>query len=876
MLRKSRRARVLAAMPRMVLALLLLYGCVTVLSTLSGGAFFNTRAASNTRVLFLAGGKWVKKDAPLTPPPGPMYPWWDEAPSREKWVSSWNARWSDWDTWKKQSDHRTDWWVAWWGISTYGYGAWQWSFERPEWRKRWYNGYRQQWRTTLPYVEKDGTVWNRTVHSFRAPSMVEVDGVLVAIADARYRSSTDYHLTDIVAKYSADGGKTWKTEVIIRNPQVNPVYSRVVDPTVVVKGNKIFVLAGMFYNTYGYWSWHANSSDWDAAMYVGDVEKTVADGVPAATITWKKLRTFKEEYLSRYQYNVKPDYEWDTDISWEPSHFLGGVGHGIVTSTDLYKEMADGQREKVADKGVIIIPIQIKQGTFKVAATILYSKDDGKTWKFGDGRTPIHTTESSVVEWKGMLLLNARSDSGFRKVFTSDDMGNNWEEYWKLSKVWGNAPSRRAPGSSSSTIKVNIEGRDLMLLTVPKNTRESHDRDRLQLWITDGDRVFLVGQVSNGDDKGPYATLMHMKDPKTREDVLYCLHEQNIDEIYSIVSVKLVVHMERIRWVVRMWNRQDKLLAGGCRPAFLTPPGGRYDMGTTGCKGVPTMGLLGLLAGGHASVFSNASKWRDAFGCVDANVVGGTVVRGNEALQFTENSSHGVFWPVSTQGQDRRYEAVNTEHTIAATVLRSTLTGSTLVMAEKMRLLMDGNSSNVMLQVLHDSSGAFALRCVGERSASDTSRAPCDSDIVSRTQPRESTGSLHQQHERGVGSRWLSMFHTGATYQLTLVMQNVRKPLLVENKSKTWVTLYVNGEKASVLEMNTGNMSYVPDIEHFYVGGAGVTVKNVLLYNRQLGEAEVRQLSDNIDNIKLSDTVATGFVSGAFSPINITYTDEWL
>ncbi|CCD19089.1 hypothetical protein ERJ75_001214900 [Trypanosoma vivax] len=368
---------------------------------------------------------------------------------------------------------------------------------------------------------------------------------------------------------------------------------------------------------------------------------------------------------------------------------------------------------------------------------------------------------------------------------------------------------------------------------------------------------------------------MDMKDPKTREDVLYCLHEQNIDEIYSIVSVKLVVHMEKIRLVVRMWNRQDKLLAGGCRPAFLTPPGGRYDMGTTGCKGVPTMGLLGLLAGDHASVFSNASKWRDAFGCVDANVVGGTVVRGNEALQFTENSSHGMFWPVSTQEQDRHYKPVNTEHTIAATVLRSILTGSTLVMAEKVRLLMDENSSNVMLQVLHDSSGAFALRCVAERSASDTSRAPRDSDIVSRTQPRESTGSLHQQHERGVGSRWLSMLHTGATYQLTLVMQNVRKPLLIENKSKTWATLYVNGE-ASVHEMNTGNMLYVPDIEHFYIGGAGVTVKNVLLYNRQLGEAEVRQLSDNIDNIKLSDTVATGLVSGAFSPINITYTDEWL
>ncbi|KAG8339008.1 putative trans-sialidase [Trypanosoma vivax] len=566
---KKLRLRAVVASRYFVACIGLLYLCVVVHKTLSWGEVGDSHEVRNTRELFLAGGKWVKKtEGPLTPPPGPVYPWWREAPAMDDVNFTFSAEWAEW---KKELDPKTDLWVAWWGRTILGHKKWEWSFERPEWLKRWQDGYRQQWRTALPYVEKNGTVWNRTVHSFRVPSMVEADGVLVAIADVRYRSATDYHLTDIVAKYSADGGKTWKTEVIIRNPQVNPVYSRVVDPTVVVKGRKIFLLVGMFCNTYGYWTWHANSSDWDAAMYVGDVEKAVADGVPTATITWKKLRSFKEEYLSRYEYNVCSNDRWDTDTSWEPTHFLGGVGHGVVTSADLYKETPDGQREKVADKGAIIIPIQIKQSTSKVAATILYSKDDGKTWKFGDGRASITSTESSVVEWKGKLLLNARTDYGSRRVFTSDDMGNIWTECRKLSKVWGNAPLRWAPGSSSSTIKVTIEGRDLMLMTAPKNEKHSHERDRLQLWITDGDRVFLVGQISNGEENGPYSSLMYMKDPKTREDVLYCLHEQDIDDIFSVLSVRLPVHMARIKSVVRTWNEQDKLLAGDCVPGFLTP-----------------------------------------------------------------------------------------------------------------------------------------------------------------------------------------------------------------------------------------------------------------------------------------------------------------
>ncbi|KAG8341039.1 putative trans-sialidase [Trypanosoma vivax] len=869
---------------------LLLSCCATVHAALSSRGPVAMGDARNTRELFLAGGKWVKKDAPRTPPPGPMYPWWNEAPTKDTWDLSWPSKWAEWDTWLKESNSTTDWWTAWWAMTFWGRNRWQWSFVRLEWRKRWYDGYRQQWRAALPFVERDGRVWNRTVNSFRIPSMVEVDGVLIAIADARYRTSVDFHLTDTVAKYSADGGKTWKTEVIFRNPLLNPVYSRVVDPTVVVKGNRIFVLVGKFFHSRGYWTWHDNSTDLDVVLYVGTVKKRVEGGVPTATITWKEMQSFKEDYMKIKSYYEQTGYKQFSKTPWLPTHFLGAVGNGIVLDDDLYKATeSNGRGEKVADKGAIIFPIQIKQGVTSIAGTILYSKDDGKTWKFGEGRTPVGCSESSVVEWQGKLLLMGRADGGFRKVYVSDDMGRSWEEFRKLSRVWGNSPTRSGPGSSSSTIKLSIEGREVILLTQPRNTVGRYSRDRLQLWMTDGDRVFWVGQISNGGENSPYAFLMHTKDAKTQEDVLYCLHEQNFDEVYSIFSVKLDIHMMHAKSVVRAWNEQDKLLAASCEPAFLMSLDDRWGAGSKACEGIPTMGLIGMLASEHASIFSDKSKWRDAFGCVDANIVGGTVKGDGSGVQFDGDSSHGVLWPVSEQGQDHRYEAVNTEHTIVSAVLvKGKPTSDSVVVAEKMRLVAAGRRSEITLRVVYTMTGEFNLQCVTGTSGEGTSGTQCGSDIVGSLQTIKPTGTPYRRHKKhrkyGIFSMLWSIFHRGTSdesndeteYQLSLVMQDVRRSMPGEGKddAKPWATLYVNGEKVSVLERSKAGASYFPDIQHFHMGGGKSTVKNVLLYNRELSEVEIGQLFDNMDKISLSERVVSALASDSFSPINVTYADE--
>ncbi|EAN82031.1 trans-sialidase, putative [Trypanosoma cruzi] len=106
--------------------------------------------------------------------------------------------------------------------------------------------------STVPF-EENGEVRQRVVHSFRLPALVNVDGVMVAIADARYDTSNDNSLIDTVVKYSVDDGEKWETQIAIKNSRASSV-SRVVDPTVIVKGNKIYVLVGGYNSSRSYWT----------------------------------------------------------------------------------------------------------------------------------------------------------------------------------------------------------------------------------------------------------------------------------------------------------------------------------------------------------------------------------------------------------------------------------------------------------------------------------------------------------------------------------------------------------------------------------------------------------------------------------------------
>ena len=63
-------------------------------------------------------------------------------------------------------------------------------------------------------------------------------------------------------------------------------------------------------------------------------------------------------------------------------------------------------------------------------AFIVYSDDQGKTWKQGKETLDLVSTESSVVELSdGRIMLNSRSKGAYRTVGYSADGGDTFDSF---------------------------------------------------------------------------------------------------------------------------------------------------------------------------------------------------------------------------------------------------------------------------------------------------------------------------------------------------------------------------------------------------------------------------------------------------------------
>ncbi|PWV16223.1 putative trans-sialidase, Group I [Trypanosoma cruzi] len=605
--------------------------------------------------------------------------------------------------------------------------------------------------STVPF-EENGEVRQRVVHSFRLPALVNVDGVMVAIADARYDTSNDNSLIDTVVKYSVDDGETWETQIAIKNSRVSSA-SRVVDPTVIVKGNKIYVLVGSYNSSRSYWTSHGDASDWDILLAVGEVKKCTVDDKTAASIKWGSPVSLKEFFPAEME-------------GMQTNQFLGGAGVAIVASN-----------------GNLVYPVQVTNKKKQVFSKIFYSEDEGKTWKFGEGRSAFGCSEPVALEWEGKLIINTRVDWTRRLVYESSDMGNTWvEAVGTLSRVWGPSPASNMPGSQSSFTAVTIEGMRVMLFTHPLNFKGWWLRDRLQLWLTDNQRIYNVGQVSIGDENSAYSSVLY------KDDKLYCLHEINSNEVYSLVFARLVGELRLIKSVVRSWKKWDSHLSSNCTPADSAASSSERGCGPA----VTTVGLVGFLS--HSA---NKTKWKDAYRCVDASTA--NAERVSNGLKFA-GVGGGALWPVSQQGQNQRYRFANHAFTLVASV---TIHEVPSVASPLLGASLDSSGGKKLLGLSYDEKHQW--------------------QPIYGSTPVTPTGS----------------WETGKRYHVVLTMAN-------RNGS-----VYIDGELLKGSGQTVVPDERTPDISHFYVGGYGrsdmptmshVTVTNVLLYNRQLDAKEIRTL----------------------------------
>lgn len=250
--------------------------------------------------------------------------------------------------------------------------------------------------------------------TYRIPGLITTNsGTLIAVYDNRYNNSKDLQEDiDIGMSRSTDGGTTWAPMKVIMDmgtwggkPQI---LNGIGDPSVLYdhKTNTIWVAAlwmnGLAPDKMLWWASNPGMSPTETGQFM--VSKSTDDG-----LTWSA------------PINITSQIK---DPAWQL--LLQGPGMGITT-----------------EDGTLVFPAQFKAdikekaldgGQYTSHSTIIYSKDQGKTWQIGSGAKS-NTTEAQVVQLSnGSLMLNMRDDrnrkdkseTNGRAIASTTDFGKTW------------------------------------------------------------------------------------------------------------------------------------------------------------------------------------------------------------------------------------------------------------------------------------------------------------------------------------------------------------------------------------------------------------------------------------------------------------------
>lgn len=233
-------------------------------------------------------------------------------------------------------------------------------------------------------------------HTYRIPGLVTTNnGTLIAVYDNRYKSSKDLPGDiDIGMSRSVDGGYTWEPRKVIMNMGEPRGNNGIGDPSILFDP--------------------ATKKIWVAAVW-SKGNRSIAGSEPGLspdTSGQYVLVNSPDDGLSWSQpYNITAQVK---NPKWHI--YFNAPGRGIT--------MQDG---------TLVFPSQYWDESKKPGiphSSVIYSKDNGKSWTSGTGAR-YNTNESQVVETaKGRLMINMRDNRGFyRSIATTDDMGKTWQEH---------------------------------------------------------------------------------------------------------------------------------------------------------------------------------------------------------------------------------------------------------------------------------------------------------------------------------------------------------------------------------------------------------------------------------------------------------------
>lgn len=258
-----------------------------------------------------------------------------------------------------------------------------------------------------PTVQKLGVALRKAgdngVHTYRIPGLATTNkGTLIGVYDVRHDGGGDLPGNiDVGMSRSTDGGQSWEQMQVIMDMGSDPKWrgDGIGDPSILVdrKTGTIWVSA----------TWSHGNRSWNGS----------GPGLlPEQTGQWMMVKSSDDGLTWSEPINItsqikKP--EW--------SFILQGPGKGITISD-----------------GTLVFPAQYQDPPNKVDSkanrlphsSLIYSPDQGVTWKVGTGAWD-DTTEAQIVELSDNgLMLNCRTNrSSKRAVMITTNLGSTWKQH---------------------------------------------------------------------------------------------------------------------------------------------------------------------------------------------------------------------------------------------------------------------------------------------------------------------------------------------------------------------------------------------------------------------------------------------------------------
>ncbi|MDH2925384.1 sialidase-1 [Nicoletella semolina] len=384
------------------------------------------------------------------------------------------------------------------------------------------------WAGIGPNGEAAGTA---PLYYSRVPGMaITDDNKMVVMFDLRWNHAGDEGRIDPGVAVSVDGGHTWERKTAWEFENSKMPTRRTMGATVLYNS-----IDNSLYTMYGSWAGGHKNWDRDRINYFNNniwsalIRKSTDGG-----LTWEKHSEYsKTQNLSVFS---KVKRQGSPTIG-----FLGGIGSGIV--------MRDG---------TLVFPIQTVHYN-GIATTIMYSKDNGKTWDMPTIDNALapnpSSVEAMVFEIDDKLVMTGREDnqSKARWAYYSQDLGKTWKVYEPVNNF---STTTAAPSQGSSIYVTLKNGRRVLLVSKPNgNGNDGYARGNLSLWMLDArdpnhkHQVAIIRPDSGNKAGAGYSSLAY------KEGNLFIAFEDDGD-----ITVKnLTEYMDIIQSKALEWNLPDEI-----------------------------------------------------------------------------------------------------------------------------------------------------------------------------------------------------------------------------------------------------------------------------------------------------------------------------